>query len=70
MTNWHKRIDGLLNPQRDLEDLAHEMAVEIERLNKRIRALEIRCDAIHTEYLGIVAGRDETIARLEKQGDA
>ena len=34
MTNWHARIDGLLNPARDLEALAHEMADE----NARLRA--------------------------------
>ena len=44
MTDWHKRIDGLLNPGRDLEALAHEMAHEIDQLRERIRDLEQRID--------------------------
>ena len=32
MTNWHKRIDDLIYPERDGEALMREMAGEIERL--------------------------------------
>ena len=40
MTYSHKRIDDLIYPERDGEELMQEMAGEIERLEKKLETMK------------------------------